>query len=53
MAAPGRRAPPASTSAQLDALARAGVVDAGAQGLVLVLDELAVEAGGARTIVTS
>jgi DAK2 domain fusion protein YloV len=36
----------ASTSSQLDALARAGVVDAGAQGLVLVLDELAIEAGG-------
>jgi uncharacterized protein len=38
----------ASTSSQLDALARAGVVDAGAQGLVLVLDELAVETGGAE-----
>ncbi|HEX5407357.1 MAG TPA: DAK2 domain-containing protein [Pseudonocardiaceae bacterium] len=36
----------AGTSSQLDALARAGVVDAGAQGLVLVLDELAVETGG-------
>jgi DAK2 domain fusion protein YloV len=36
----------AGTSGQLDALARAGVVDAGAQGLVLVLDELAVEVGG-------
>lgn len=35
----------ASTSNQLDALARAGVVDAGAQGLVLVLDELAAEVG--------
>ncbi|HEX3791148.1 MAG TPA: DAK2 domain-containing protein [Pseudonocardiaceae bacterium] len=32
----------AGTSGQLDVLARAGVVDAGAQGLVLVLDELAV-----------
>lgn len=31
----------AGTSGQLDVLARAGVVDAGAQGLVLVLDELA------------
>ncbi|HVV21163.1 MAG TPA: DAK2 domain-containing protein [Pseudonocardiaceae bacterium] len=39
------------TSTQLDALARAGVVDAGAQGLVLVLDELAFEAsGGQRSI---
>jgi DAK2 domain fusion protein YloV len=35
----------AGTSGQLDALARAGVVDAGAQGLVLVLDELAAETG--------
>jgi DAK2 domain fusion protein YloV len=40
------------TSSQLDALARAGVVDAGAQGLVFVLDELAFEAsGGERSIV--
>jgi hypothetical protein len=31
----------ASTTRQLDVLARAGVVDAGAQGLTLVLDELA------------
>ncbi|HEX3780115.1 MAG TPA: DAK2 domain-containing protein [Pseudonocardiaceae bacterium] len=31
----------AGTTRQLDVLARAGVVDAGAQGLVLVLDELA------------
>lgn len=36
----------AGTSSQLDALARAGVVDAGAQGLVLVLDELAAEISG-------
>jgi hypothetical protein len=41
----------AGTSSQLDALARAGVVDAGAQGLVLVLDELAIETnGGHRTM---
>lgn len=40
----------AGTSGQLEALARAGVVDAGAQGLVLVLDELAAVIGGpART----
>jgi dihydroxyacetone kinase-like predicted kinase len=36
----------AGTSSQLDALARAGVVDAGAQGLLFVLDELAAQAGG-------
>lgn len=41
------------TSAQLDVLARAGVVDAGAQGLVFVLDDLAFEAtGGQRSIAT-
>jgi uncharacterized protein len=41
------------TSSQLDVLARAGVVDAGAQALVFVLDELAFEAsGGQRSIVT-
>lgn len=34
------------TAGQLDVLARAGVVDAGAQGLVFVLDELAFEASG-------
>jgi uncharacterized protein len=36
----------AGTSDQLDVLARAGVVDAGAQGLVLVLDELAATVSG-------
>jgi hypothetical protein len=38
----------ADTTNQLADLARAGVVDAGGKGLVLVLDELAVEAGGER-----
>ncbi|HEX5114461.1 MAG TPA: DAK2 domain-containing protein [Pseudonocardiaceae bacterium] len=38
----------AGTANQLPELARAGVVDAGGKGLVLVLDELAVEAGGER-----
>jgi uncharacterized protein len=38
----------AGTTNQLADLARAGVVDAGGKGLVLVLDELAVEAGGER-----
>jgi DAK2 domain fusion protein YloV len=36
----------AGTSRQLDVLAKAGVVDAGGQGLVLVLDELAAEVTG-------
>jgi hypothetical protein len=36
----------AGTSGQLEVLARAGVVDAGAQGLVLVLDELAATVTG-------
>ncbi|HEY3610043.1 MAG TPA: DAK2 domain-containing protein [Pseudonocardiaceae bacterium] len=36
----------AGTSQQLDVLAKAGVVDAGGQGLVLVLDELAAEVTG-------
>lgn len=36
----------AGTSKQLDVLAKAGVVDAGGQGLVLVLDELAAEVTG-------
>lgn len=41
----------ASTTHQLDVLARAGVVDAGAQGLTLVLDELAALANGRETTV--
>ncbi|HEV3356517.1 MAG TPA: DAK2 domain-containing protein [Pseudonocardiaceae bacterium] len=41
----------ASTTHQLDVLARAGVVDAGAQGLALVLDELAALAGERETTV--
>ncbi|HEX3649882.1 MAG TPA: DAK2 domain-containing protein [Pseudonocardiaceae bacterium] len=36
----------ADTANQLPELARAGVVDAGGRGLVLVLDELAAEVGG-------
>jgi len=36
----------AATANQLDVLAKAGVVDAGGQGLVLVLDELAAEITG-------
>jgi DAK2 domain fusion protein YloV len=36
----------AGTAGQLDVLAKAGVVDAGGQGLVLVLDELAAEVTG-------
>ncbi|HWC82261.1 MAG TPA: DAK2 domain-containing protein [Pseudonocardiaceae bacterium] len=39
----------AETTSQLKALARAGVVDAGGQGLVLVLDELAALAEGGET----
>ncbi len=38
----------AGTTRQLGVLARAGVVDAGAQGLVLVLDELAALVNGAE-----
>lgn len=41
----------AGTTRQLDVLARAGVVDAGAQGLTLVLDELAALVNGRETTV--
>ncbi|HKN96578.1 MAG TPA: DAK2 domain-containing protein [Pseudonocardiaceae bacterium] len=41
----------ADTANQLPELARAGVVDAGGRGLVLVLDELAAEAGGEPRLV--
>ena len=42
----GARAALAATPAQLDALAQAGVVDAGGRGLVAVLDALAQAVGG-------
>ena len=42
----------AGTTQQLDVLARAGVVDAGAQGLTLVIDELAALVNERETTVT-
>ena len=43
----------AGTANQLDVLAKAGVVDAGAQGLVLVLDELVAEVTGRPRLVST
>src|SRR5260370_31331324 len=47
-AAHGARAELARTTAKLDALARAGVVDAGGAGLCVLLDALAVVVTGAH-----